>query len=432
MSDYGYKGRRVDCVSNCIETTTLKEGHLDTPAHASYSMTLWVITPILGLPAGITLIIYNNMSFHRKTIILHDYFESIEGGGRLSHLLAEGLPADLAYGFARSQHPFVQGTHHNPAEYDLKAYSALPLWRQFKLTQAFTHKTDFLKNYETVIYSGFYTPLAVQQHLSGHNILYCHTPPRFIYDQRDFYLNALPYWLRPLLQAFIHYLQPRYEQAIAQMTTIIANSENVRKRIQHYLGQNATVVYPPCDIDRFTWRGPGRYYLSTARLDPLKRVDLIIQAFLQMPDKTLIVTSGGSELSRLRKLAQNAPHIHFTGWVNDLQLADLIGHAIATLYLPTAEDFGMSPLESMSAGKPVIGVAEGGLLETIIAGETGLLLSQPTIAAICEAVTTLTPQQALTLRQSCEQQAYRFRTERFLEEMQNIIHKRHTAESRYL
>ncbi|OQW93126.1 MAG: glycosyl transferase family 1 [Beggiatoa sp. IS2] len=357
-----------------------------------------------------------------KTIILHDYFESAEGGGRLSSVLAQGLHADLAYGFARPHHPFVQGADHQPTERDLKAYSALPLWRQFKLTQAFIHRTHFLKDYHTVIYSGFYTPLAVLQHLSGPNILYCHTPPRFIYDQRDFYLNSLSPWLRPALQAFIHYLQPRYENAITQMTTIVANSENVRKRIRYYLGQESIVVYPPCDTHRFTWRGQGHYYLSTARLDPLKRVDLIVQAFLQMPDKHLIITSGGSELLRLRKLARYASHIHFTGWIDDLQLADLIGNAIATLYLPKDEDFGMSPLESMSAGKPVIGVAEGGLLETIIERETGLLLSPPpTVSAICEAVLTLTPQYALTLRQACEQQAHRFRTERFLREMRNMI-----------
>jgi len=167
--------------------------------------------------------------------------------------------------------------------------------------------------------------------------------------------------LRPALQAFINYLQPRYENAITQMDTLIANSENVRRRIQYYLNQEAIVIYPPCDTARFIWRGQDNYYLSMGRLDPLKRVDLIIQAFLKMPDKRLIITSGGSELQQLKKLAKNAPHIQFTGWLDDAQLADLVGHAIATVYLAKNEDFGMSPLESMAAGKPVIGVAEGGV-----------------------------------------------------------------------
>ncbi|HDN26011.1 MAG TPA: glycosyltransferase family 4 protein [Thioploca sp.] len=381
-----------------------------------------------------------------KLIVLHDYFESLEGGGRLSSLLAQGLSADLGYGFARAGHPFleergkekgergsVQGERRKgateemnfsessplfPAQHDLRAYSAIPLWRQFKLARAFAQRTAFLNHYDTVIYSGFYTPLAVRHHQQGRNILYCHTPPRFIYDQRDFYLKRLPWFLRPALQAFIHYLQPRYEDAIAQMDLLIANSENVRQRIQHYLSKDAVIVYPPCDTARFVWQGQGNYYLSMGRLDPLKRVDLIIQAFLKMPQKRLIVASGGEELQRLQRLANNAPHIRFTNWLDDTQLAALVGNAIATLYLPKDEDFGMSPLESMAAGKPVIGVAEGGLLETVIAEKTGILLEPPlSTAAICEAVEMMTPRRALMMRRDCEMQAQRFRVEVFLEQM---------------
>lgn len=309
-----------------------------------------------------------------------------------------------------------------PRQYDLKAHSILPLWQQFKLARTFAQKTLFIKHYTTVIYSGFYTPLASCQHPQGRNVLYCHTPPRFLYDQRDFYLKRLPWALRPLLHSFIQYLQPRYEQAVAQMDTIIANSENVRRRIQRYLRRDAVVIQPPCETARFIWQGQGDYYLSTARLDPLKRVETIIQAFLTMPDKRLIVTSGGPEMSRLRRLAHYAPHIQFTGWTDDTTLATLVGHAIATLYVPTDEDFGMSPLESMAAGKPVIGVAEGGLLETILPEQTGILLKPTfTSADLCEAVHTLTPAQALVMRAACEQQAYRFRTEIFLQKMCTLL-----------
>ncbi len=353
-----------------------------------------------------------------KVIVLHDYFESLEGGGRLSSVLAQGLPASLGYGFARARHPFLNVSQ---PQHDLRAHSAIPLWRQFKLARTFARRTAFLKDYDTVIYSGFYTPLAVPHHPSGRNILYCHTPPRFIYDQRDFYLERLPFYLRPALQAFIDYLQPRYEDAIAQMDILIANSQNVRRRIKHYLGKDALIIYPPCDTARFIWQSQGDYYLSTGRLDPLKRVDLIIKAFLKMPQKRLIVASGGEEFQRLQRLAKNASNIHLTGWLDETQLAALVGNAIATLYLPKDEDFGMSPLESMAAGKPVIGVAEGGLLETMIPEQTGLLLeSQPSIEAICQAVESMTPQRALKMREACQAQAQRFRTEVFLDKMKAV------------
>ncbi|MEZ5672692.1 MAG: glycosyltransferase [Thiotrichaceae bacterium] len=354
-----------------------------------------------------------------KTIVLHDYFEALEGGGRLCSILARGIEADLGCGFARQSHPFLQDFKNQLI--DLKSYSRIPLWRQFKLARHFAQHTQFLANYDTVIYSGFYTPLAIAQHLEGKNILYCHTPPRFIYDQRDFYLAQLSPPLRPLLQAFIRYLQPRYEAAIAQMDVIITNSTHVRDRIRHYLGKEAQIVHPPCETSHFRWLGQKSYYLSTARLDPLKQVDKIIQAFLTTPDKHLIVASGGSELSKLQQLARNSPHIHFTGWTTEAQLTELMGNAIATLYLPTQEDFGMSPLESMAAGKPVIGLAEGGLLETIVPGKTGILLAEATTEAIRDAVNLMTPEYALSLRTECEIWAQNFRSELFLQQMQNIL-----------
>ncbi len=351
-----------------------------------------------------------------KNIILHDYFESLEGGGRLSSTLAHGLNMDLGYGFAGKNHPFID----NLTQHSLNSYSSIPLWKQFKLARAFSKQTKFLENYETVVYSGFYSPLAVKNHLNGKNILYCHTPPRFIYDQKKFYLTRLPIPLRPLLQMFSNYLQPRYENSINNMDVIIANSVNVSNRIQHYLGKQSTVIYPPCDTKRFQWLGQDNYYLSMGRLDPLKRIDLIVQAFLKMPDKKLIIASGGEELIRLQKLANQANNIYFTGWIDDQKLAELVGKAIATLYLAKDEDFGMSPVESMAAGKPVIGAAEGGLLETIIPNKTGLLL-EPSIEAICQAIATITPKMALNMRNDCEEQAKHFQTEIFLEKMQSIL-----------
>ncbi|MCP4697576.1 MAG: glycosyltransferase family 4 protein [Gammaproteobacteria bacterium] len=357
-----------------------------------------------------------------STIVLHDYYESAEGGGRLSSILANGIDADLGYGFARDNHPFIQGAKHNPREHDLRTYSRLPVWRQLKLALAFQKRTAFLKNYQTVLYSGFYTPLAIVNHQQGQNLLYCHTPPRFIYDQRDFYLSLTPFFARPLLLAFIRYLQPRYEAAVERMDILIANSQNVRRRIRQYLRKDAAVVYPPCDTDRFLWQGQGDYYLSLGRLDPLKRVDLIVRAFLKMPDKRLIVASGGPEFTRLKKLAQDARNIRFTSWVDEQSLNGLIGNAIAAVYLPKDEDFGMSPLESMAAGKPVIGVAEGGLLESIVPDETGILLPPDfTPETIIAAVEKLNPARSLEMRKSCELRAHAFRIEVFLEQMRKYF-----------
>jgi glycosyltransferase involved in cell wall biosynthesis len=171
------------------------------------------------------------------------------------------------------------------------------------------------------------------------------------------------------------------------MDKIFANSKNVQVRLKRYLGVDSEVLYPPVNIERFKWLSDGDYFLSTARLEPLKRVDLIVEAFKQMPDEKLVVTSGGSQLDNLKKLAGDAPNIEFTGWVSEARLAELVGHCKATIYIPKDEDFGMSPLESQAAGKPVVGVDEGGVAETVLHGRNGLLIrTPPSPSRICEAV----------------------------------------------
>ncbi len=354
-------------------------------------------------------------------IILHDYFENVEGGGRLSCVLAEAMKADLAYGFKVTNHPYFQGR--TPCkEYPLMPFTAVPVWRQFLLAECFKRNTAFLSKYSTAVYSGFYAPLAAANHLNGRNIYYCHTPPRFLYDQRDFYFSLIPSWQRPVLNLFNSYFKPRYEKAVKMMDCVVTNSDNVRKRIKHYLGLDAVVVYPPCDTERFKWRGQQDYYLSTGRLDKLKRVDLVVDAFKSMPDKKLVVVSDGPELARIKKSAQGVKNITIKGRVSDDELAGLVGNCIGTIYIPRDEDFGMSPVESMAAGKPVIGVAEGGLLESVIDGISGLLIpADPGLDDIIHAVGQLTQEKSQEMRKACEARAHLFRKEVFIEKMEKII-----------
>lgn len=358
-----------------------------------------------------------------EKIVLHDYFESAEGGGRLTLLLAREFGADLAYGYKVKNHPFFSEQSFAGRQFQLSRFSSIPLFKQFMLARNFATRAQFLSDYNCALYSGFYAPLAVHFQSQGKKICYCHTPPRFIYDQKDFYLNSLPAVSRPFLRLFIKYLQPRYESALDKMDVIVANSFAVQKRIFLYLGKKADMVYPPCQVNHFNWQEQGDYYLSTARLDPLKRVDLVVKAFVSMPDKKLIVASGGPELAKLKKLAAGSPNIYFTDWCSEKKLVHLLSNCIATLYLPKDEDFGMSPVESMAAGKPVIGVAEGGLLETILQGETGILLDADSISEeeVCRAVRQMTPLLAIEMRKACEKRAMDFCLESFIEKMKIIF-----------
>jgi glycosyltransferase involved in cell wall biosynthesis len=274
---------------------------------------------------------------------------------------------------------------------------------------------------ECVVYSGFYAPLAVRSQQHGRKVMYCHTPPRFAFDWEEQYLRRVSPGLRPLLRGVIGRYRESYLEALAGMQVLVTNSEHVRRRTRDLTGRDSTVVYPPVATDLFRWSGQRDYYLSLGRLEPNKRVDRVIEAFRTMPDKQLVVASGGSELARLRQLAAGAGNILFTGWIDDAALAELIGHALACIYIPKDEDFGMSAVEAMAAGKPVIGVDEGGLRESILHGKTGLLLAaDPSADEVAEAVRTLTDECAMGMRSACEACAAKFSSHRFLKSMAQL------------
>lgn len=287
----------------------------------------------------------------------------------------------------------------------------------------FSLRSEILREADTVIYSGFYAPLAVRYQLRGKKLFYCHTPPRFAYDRKAATLHRMPDAMRPLVGKMIDTYRCRFESAIGTMDRVLTNSENVRARIQRDLGIDSIVVYPPIDTQRFKWIGAGDYFISLARLTSQKRVAAIIRAFLAMPHEKLVVASGGMQEAHLRQLARGAANIQFTGWLSESDLCRLVGSSRAAIYVPHDEDFGMSPVEAMAAGKPVIGVAEGGMLETVVNGETGRLVApELQIEDIVEAVGWLTRERATMLRRACELRAEMFSKQRFADTMRRHLY----------
>jgi glycosyltransferase involved in cell wall biosynthesis len=356
----------------------------------------------------------------RRITIAHDYFGIRGGGERLALVAANALDARLIYGFRNAQSYDETMFPHDAIDLRLPSLLQRPGLRAAALAVRFAAAKSAFRDSPIRIFSGVAAPFAAETAAGVRNVYYCHTPPRFLYDQREHFNGTAPY--NPLRAIALRCFQRGYESSVARMQVIVANSQTVRDRIQTYLGRKAEVVYPPCDLAAFRWQGQAGFYLSTARLSRLKRVDKIVEAFLQMPDKKLVVASGGEELPNLIRLSAGAPNITFLGWVSEEKLRELIGLAIATIYIPVDEDFGMSPVESMAAGKPVIGVAEGGLLETVTHGETGILLP-PAISteAIIEAVAEMTPRRSVAMREACTARAGNFSRERFVAHLRRAI-----------
>ncbi len=356
----------------------------------------------------------------KDVAVAHDYFAIRGGGERLILTAANAFEARLVCGYRTPDSYDMGAFPSDTVTLDTPAVFRRSALRNLALAMQFSASSRLLRPFPVRVFSGAAAPFAAEVGTGGRNIYYCHTPPRFLYDQRRHFSAGIERSLPGRLA--LNWYQRGYEAALDRMDVIIANSETVRGRIKRYLGRDAEVVYPPCELEAFRWQGQGGYYLSTARLSKLKRVDRIVEAFLRLPERHLVVASSGEELKSLQALAKGAPNITFLGWIDEDRLRQLIGEAIATIYVPVEEDFGMSPVESMAAGKPVIGVAEGGLRETIVDGETGILLHPDFgVEDLAAAIDALTPDRALAMRKACESRAELFSQERFLAGLQRIL-----------
>lgn len=357
-----------------------------------------------------------------NNFLLYDFMQVAGGAERVTLTLAEALPnfqVTVSRCYKQAENLLESSS---VSVVELRGGWSACLPRILESMWCFRFRTQWLCDAQQVIYSGFYAPLAVFNQHGGRRIYYCHTIPRYAYDLYIETLSALPLPLRPLYFLFIRWFRKYYESAIMRMDKILVNSENVRQRLKTYTGMDAEVVYPPVDTLNFRQLGDGGYYLSTARLVSSKRVDVIVQAFLRMPQHRLVVLSGGPEFNLLKAMAAGASNIEFTGWQTDDQLRQWVGEARAVIYVPVDEDFGISPVEALAAGKPVIGVAEGGLLETIEDNVTGFLIDAPLSAdAIISAVIKTERLGGASMSAACIEQAQKFTRERYMERMRSIL-----------
>ena len=219
------------------------------------------------------------------------------------------------------------------------------------------------------------------------HVCYCLTPTRFLwqfeqYRQRERIGRLLNLGLKPLLA-----LLRRWDYAAAQRVDhFIAISSAVQERIRSIYGRESVVVHPPVNTERFTpdtSMPPGDYYLIVSRLIPYKRIDLAVKAFRSLPHERLIVVGSGRARPALE--AQASPNVSFLGWQPWQRQLELTRACKAFLF-PGLEDFGIAPVEAMSAGRPVIAYRGGGALDTVIPGKTGAFFDTQTPDALQEAV----------------------------------------------
>ena len=239
-----------------------------------------------------------------------------------------------------------------------------------------------LSGYDLVISSSHTIAHGVKIGPKTVHICYCHTPVRWAWVPEIDNLNdRLP--LGPLARFIEIYFRRWSKKKAKNVTRFVANSRYIRKRLKNTFGREAAVINPPVNVSRIPLVEEREdYYLMAGRLVGYKKPQIIIEAFNRLGLPLRVVGAGPME-KELKALA--GPNIKFMGYVGDKELYSLYGRAKAFVFA-ALEDFGMAPVEAMAAGTPVIGLGDGGLLETVIDGQTGILFPRQSSASIIAAV----------------------------------------------
>jgi glycosyltransferase involved in cell wall biosynthesis len=275
-----------------------------------------------------------------------------------------------------------------------------------------------LTGFDLVVSSSHCVAKGVRKPPGSVHVSYVHAPMRYMWDRFEDYFGpdraSLP--VRLAARAVRPYLR-RWDRSVTtveRVDRLIANSQFVAERIRSTYARDATVVYPFADPSRFDRpRAPGAFYLMVGAFAPNKRVELAIEAFnrLKLP---LSIVGGGQDEARLRAMA--GPTVNFLGCLSNAGIDVLYSTARAFVF-PGVEDFGITPLEALASGLPVIAYAAGGALETVVEGESGLLFHEPTAEALMSTVERVEAGRAVFDEERARARARLFTKQRFQDSM---------------
>jgi len=308
-----------------------------------------------------------------RTAIVHYWLLNTRGGEKVVETLCRLLPdADV---FTLFYDP--ERVPQTIREHRVRASFLQPLRKHYRSLlplMPMALECFDMRGYDLVISSESGPAKGVIVSSGTRHVCYCHTPMRYLWDLYPAYRNEWTRagWRRALMTPLANYLRLWDFASAARVDEFIANSENVRQRIWKTYRRDSRVIRPPVAVESFYWSLSEDYYLIVAELVAYKRVDAAIRAFSRN-GRPLRVVGDGPEYRALKRAA--ASNIEFCGRVSDSELRELYARCRAFL-MPGEEDFGITAVEALASGKPVIAWGRGGALE-IVPEFGGLLYSGP-------------------------------------------------------
>jgi glycosyltransferase involved in cell wall biosynthesis len=366
-----------------------------------------------------------------RVAIVHDWLVVYAGAEKvLEQLLVLYPEADLfsIVEFLPPNHRDFIGNRDVHTSFIQKLPFARSKYRQYLPLMPFAVEQFNLSGYDLVISSSHAVAKGVLTGPDQLHISYVHSPIRYAWDLQHQYLkeSGLQRGLKGgVAKWFLHHIRLWDYRTANGVNAIASNSQFIANRIWKIYRRSATVIYPPVDVNRFTFKEEKEdFYLTASRLVPYKKIDLIVEAFAKMPDKKLIVIGDGPDYVKIK--AKTAPNIQLMGYQCDEVLQKYMQNAKAFIFA-AEEDFGIAPVEAQACGTPVIGYGKGGLLETVkgIDAEdpTGIFFYEQSIESLMQGIQQFEEHKDRILPINCRKQALLFSTEMFCHKFKQFVNE---------
>ena len=243
--------------------------------------------------------------------------------------------------------------------------------------------------YDVVISNSHAVSKGVITHNNQLHLCYCHSPMRYAWDLYHQYLreSGLNRGIKGFFaKLFLHYLRQWDLSTVNRIDHFIANSDYIAARIKKVYGRKADVIYPPVDVNKFALHTRKEdFFLTASRFVPYKKIDLIVEAFTELPDQQLYVIGEGPDFDKVQRIAAGHDNIHLLGFQPQDKLEYYMQRARAFVFAAD-EDFGIIPVEAQACGTPVIAYRRGGSLETVREGFSGIFFERQEVSFIKKAV----------------------------------------------
>jgi len=330
-----------------------------------------------------------------KVALIHDHLAQDGGAEKVLKILADLYPEAVIYTLLYEQDNVNKYFKNRRIETSViqKLPGGIKHYQWYLPFMPMAVEFFDLREFDLVISDASAFAKGVITSIDTVHICYCHTPTRYLWSDTHQYINELKYnrWFKKIISMALNYIRLWDRLAADRVDFFIANSNTVKRRISKYYRRDSVVIYPPVETHKFSiaenFPAAGqRYFLSGCRLAPYKRIDIVIEAFKILgPDFRLKIFGSGVDLERLKKIAGESENIEFLGLVDDEKKAELYRQASAFIN-PQEEDFGITAIESMASGRPVIAYKKGGATETVVEGKTGLFFSEQTAESLAEVI----------------------------------------------